>query len=154
MVPRVKDNNPLVTQKTVSLASKWQNWSLLTNSRRRYKAEILPMRRKTRISNQSLNLLSISTYCYKCHELKGLMPQTHHFIILAGWYIHVFLTKINRKIPILLQFMFFETLLSWYEWFIISFIYLHVKHNFVIIYFFTTEYAGIEIDALLSLRKF
>ena len=112
MVPRVKDNNPLVTQKTVSLASKWQNWSLLTNSLRRYKAEILPMRRKTRISNQSLNLLSISTYCYKCHELKGLTPQTHHFILLAGWYIHVFLTKINRKIPILLQFMFFETLLS------------------------------------------
>ena len=34
--------------------SKFQNWSLITNSRRRYIAEQLPIRRKT-LSNQSIN---------------------------------------------------------------------------------------------------
>ena len=61
------NNNPLGTQKIVSLdfeesklaraareTSKFQNWSHLTNSRRRYMAEILPIRRKT-LSNQSTN---------------------------------------------------------------------------------------------------
>ena len=67
MVPRVKDNNPLGTQK-ISLksrivraargTSKFQNWSHLTNSRRRYMAEILPIRRKT-LSNQSVNQSNI-----------------------------------------------------------------------------------------------
>ena len=33
---------------------KFQNWSLWTNSRRRYMAKILPIRRKT-LSNQSIN---------------------------------------------------------------------------------------------------
>ena len=58
-MPRVKDNNPLGTQKTVSLdfdekeareaargTSKIKNRSNLNNSRRRYMAEILPIRRK------------------------------------------------------------------------------------------------------------
>ena len=53
MVPRVKDNNPLGTLKTVSLdfeeklarEGRQGNWSLFSNSRRRYMAEILPIRR-------------------------------------------------------------------------------------------------------------
>ena len=57
-------------QKTISLISKksrlvwaareiskFQNWSILTNSRRRYMAEILPIRHKT-LSNQSFNQLT------------------------------------------------------------------------------------------------
>ena len=69
MVSRVKDNNPLGTQKIVSLAfneeyareppGKLQKnfyWSHLTNSRRRYMAEILPIRRNTIQSiNQTIN---------------------------------------------------------------------------------------------------
>ena len=60
MVPRVNDNNPLVTQKTrfsgfrwwegswvrsAREASKFPNWSQFTNSGRQYMAEILPIQR-------------------------------------------------------------------------------------------------------------
>ena len=40
--------------RAASEISKFQNWSHLTNSHRRYMAEILPIRRKT-LSNQSIN---------------------------------------------------------------------------------------------------
>ena len=69
MVPRVKDNNPLARKRSfhwISMksrlaraareTSKFQNWTHLTTCRRRYKAEILPRRRKT-LSNQSINVM-------------------------------------------------------------------------------------------------
>ena len=68
MLPRVKDNNPLGTQgdrftgrlvKAARETSKFQNWSLLTNSRRRYMAEILLIRRKTLYP---FNLLNINLF--------------------------------------------------------------------------------------------
>ena len=63
MVPCVRDNNPLGTQKISSKNrlvraarkhSKIQSWSFFTNHHRRYLAEIMPIRRKT-LSNQSIN---------------------------------------------------------------------------------------------------
>ena len=66
MVPRVKDNNPLARQRPFHWIAmkmrlvraarktyKFQNGSHLTNSRRRYMAEILLIRRKI---NQLMNL--------------------------------------------------------------------------------------------------
>ena len=68
MVPRVKDNIPPLARKRpfrwISMksrllraareTSKFKNCSHLTNSRRRYMDEILPIWRKT-LSNQSIN---------------------------------------------------------------------------------------------------
>ena len=54
MVPCVKDNNPLGTQMKSQGNFNISKLITLTNSRRRYMAEILPIWRKT-LSNQLIN---------------------------------------------------------------------------------------------------
>ena len=94
MVPRVKDNNPLGPQKTfqwtfiksrsVSAArdtSKFQNWSHLTNIRRRYMAEILPIRRKIQ-SNQSI--FRIFTGMFENGKFFWF-PMNQQFIVIANY---------------------------------------------------------------------
>ena len=56
--------------KAAKETSKFQNWLLLTNSRRRYLTEILPIRRKT-LSNQSMSLTLYFIRC-KNHQVKHL----------------------------------------------------------------------------------
>ena len=51
--------------------STYQNWSLLTNTRRRYMTEILPKRRKHYPINQSINHLYI-TFNFKTIQVKWM----------------------------------------------------------------------------------
>ena len=74
MVPRVKDNNPHGTQKTVSLdfdeeyARDCRKGNFkIQNCRRRYMAEILPIERKN-LSNQPINQ---SIYRVQKHSRTG-----------------------------------------------------------------------------------
>ena len=59
--------------------SKFQNWSHITNSRRRYMAEILPIRRKT-LSNQSSYTFSFDYLEFVCELGGGVVLIYPNFI--------------------------------------------------------------------------
>ena len=56
--------------------SKFQNWSHFTDSRRRYMAEILPIRRKTP-SNQSIN--TFKNFCWHLNDKTFTKNWDHYF---------------------------------------------------------------------------
>ena len=112
MVPCVNDNNPLARKRPfhwISMKSrfvraaketlKFQNWTHLTNSRRRYMAKILPIRYTT-ISNQSYNI----DFRRKLHSMKS---ERFESLYLKHWW------KINICLYLVVWvfFLFNETLI-------------------------------------------
>ena len=96
-MPRVKDNKPLARKRPfywISIksrlvraameTSKFQNWLHLTNSRRHYMAEILPIRRFNSIQSIQSIITKYVKYRRLHGELQGRLPHCYPLLVLQG----------------------------------------------------------------------